>query len=219
MYLGISLELLRAVWGQFSFRQFLVPAYTSSQGLQVPSNVANANYRFLICCTCHFQSSSLFFVYFCFLLQALQYLTSALTQGGECGHLFRLTCSIVLRGGRNIANKYHWHVWGVLAVSGPHWVCPCSVCVLSWSTLLRLQVALQGNCLRWALGCTHFPGLSRSGSVSWVLHKGTDLVWPAFCALPRSEQLRHPGAWRAHTTHVGSASYHLLCPSRLVSCV
>ena len=94
-----------------------------------------------------------------------------------------------------------------------------TVCVLSWSTLLRLQVALQGNCLRWALGCTQFPGLSRSGSVPRVFHKGTDLVWPAFCALPRSEQLRRPGAWRAHTTHVGSASYHLLCPSHLVSCV
>ena len=33
IYLGISLELLRAVWGQFSFRYFLVPAYTSSPGL------------------------------------------------------------------------------------------------------------------------------------------------------------------------------------------
>ena len=33
VYLEISLELLRAVWGQFSFRQFLVPAYTSFQGL------------------------------------------------------------------------------------------------------------------------------------------------------------------------------------------
>ena len=29
IYLGISLELLWAVWGQFSFRQFLVPAYIS----------------------------------------------------------------------------------------------------------------------------------------------------------------------------------------------
>ena len=29
IYLGISLELLWAVWGQFSFRLFLVPAYTS----------------------------------------------------------------------------------------------------------------------------------------------------------------------------------------------
>ena len=48
----------------------------------------------------------------------------------------------------------------------------------------------QGNCLWWALGCMHFPGLSRSGSGSRVLHKDTDSVRPAFCALPRSEQLR-----------------------------
>ena len=53
------------------------------------------------------------------------------------------------------------------------------------------------NCLRQALGCVHFPGLSCSGSGSWVLHKGTDSDGPAFCALPRSEQLRGPGAWRA----------------------
>ena len=33
IYLGISLELLWAVCGQFSFRQFHVPAYTSSRGL------------------------------------------------------------------------------------------------------------------------------------------------------------------------------------------
>ena len=67
IYIVISLELLSAVWGQFSFRQFLVPAYTSSQSLQVPSNVASANYTVLICCTCHFQSDSLFFIYFGFL--------------------------------------------------------------------------------------------------------------------------------------------------------
>ncbi|CAI9176404.1 unnamed protein product [Rangifer tarandus platyrhynchus] len=48
----------------------------------------------------------------------------------------------------------------------------------------------QGNCLRWALGCMHFPGLSRSGSGSRVLHKDTDSVGPALSALPRSEQLR-----------------------------
>ena len=29
----------------------------------------------------------------------------------------------VLWGGRNTTNKYHWCVWGVLAVSHPHWVC------------------------------------------------------------------------------------------------
>ena len=62
-------------------------------------------------------------------------------------------------------------------------------CVLSQSILLRLQVALQGNCLKQALGCVHFPGLSHSGSGSRVFHKGADSVGPAFCALPRSEQL------------------------------
>ena len=93
------------------------------------------------------------------------------------------------------------------------------VCGLSQSTLLRLQVALQGNCLKWALGCMHFPGLSCSGSGSWVLHKGTDLVGPEFCALPRSNQLRQPGAWRAHSPQVEGASFHLSGPSRLVSWV
>ena len=100
---------------------------------------------------------------------------------------------------------------------GPHWVCPCSW--LSRSTLLSLQVALQGNCLKQALGFMHFPGISHSGSGSRVLHKGTDLVEPAFCALPRSEQLRRPGAWQAHTAQVGSASYHLPSPSCSVSWV
>ena len=43
----------------------------------------------------------------------------------------------------------------------------------------------------------HFPGLHRSGSGTRVLHKGTDSVGPEVCTLPRSEQLRHPGVWRA----------------------
>ena len=52
-----------------------------------------------------------------------------------------------------------------------------------------------GNCLRPALGCMHFPGLNRSGSGTWVVLRGADLVGPAFCALPRSKQLRWPGVW------------------------
>ena len=36
---------------------------------------------------------------------------------------------------------------------------PLTVCVLSQSTLLRLQFPLQGNCLKWVLGFVHFPGL------------------------------------------------------------
>ena len=56
-------------------------------------------------------------------------------------------------------------VWATLGLP------PFNACVLSWSTLLRLQVALKWNCLKWALGCGHFPGLSCSGSGSCVLQK------------------------------------------------
>ena len=153
--------------------------------------------RVLICFTCHFQSCSLFlFILDSSVCKSFQCLISALTQGGKGGHLFRLTCSVVLWGGRNTANKYHWHVWGVFAVFGPHWVYPSSwQRVLSWSTLLRLQVALQGCCPKQTLHFVHFPGLSCSGSGSPVLHKGIDSVGPVFCALSRSEQLRRPSAW------------------------
>ena len=75
----------------------------------------------------------------------------------------RLTCSVVLWGGRNTANKYHWHVCGVLAASLPHWVCPCSrrVC---------------------------FPSLHCSGFrlLCWELSE----AGPGLHALPRSKPLR-----------------------------
>ena len=120
--------------------------------------------------------------------KCLQCLISALTQGADGGHSFRLTRSAVLWGGRNTAEKYPWRVWGALAVSGPPWVCPLTVCLLSRSTSSGSRLL-----------CAHFSGLSRSGSGSPVLHKGTDFG-PAFRALPRSEQPRRPGAWRTHSS-------------------
>ena len=104
-------------------------------------------------------------------------------------------------------------VWATLGLS------PLMASVLSQSALLRLQVALLGDCLRRALGCVDFPDLRRSGSGSRLLHKGTDSVGPAFCALPRSKQLRRPDAWRAHSPHRYSASYHLPSSSHSVSWV
>ena len=81
-----------------------------------------------------------------------------------------------------------------------------TACVLSWSTLLRLQVAVQRSCLKRALGCVYFPGLSHSGSGSWYSTKAQTQLGlhfePAFCALPSSEQLRQPGAWGRHTPQV-----------------
>ena len=144
-----------------------------------------------------------------FVCKSLQYLTSPLTQGGEGGHLFSLTCSIVLQGGKNTANKYHWHVWGVLAVSGPHWVCPCSwVCVLSLSMLLRFQVALQGNCLRRALGCVHFPGLSHSGLGSLVPPQGHKLCWA--CVLCPSQVRAAQAARYLVNTHSPGGAVRLI---------
>ena len=110
--------------------------YFFSRSIGLFQCLVNANYKVLICCTCHCQSrfpflsssssSSFFFFLASSVCRSLQCLISALTQGGKGGHLFGLTCSVVLWGGRNTGNKYHWRVWGVLAVYGPHWVWPCS---------------------------------------------------------------------------------------------
>ena len=69
----------------------------------------------------------------------------------------------MLWGERSTANKHHWPVWGALAVSWPHWVCPRSrhVC---------------------------FPSLHCSGSrlLCWELSD----VGPGLHARPRSKLLR-----------------------------
>ena len=73
------------------------------------------------------------------------------------------------------------------------------------------------HCPKWTLTSVHFSGLSCSGSASCILHKGTDLVRCAFCALPRSEQLRRPGAYQAHCPRWAVCLNHLPSPGRLVS--
>ena len=99
------------------------------------------------------------------------------------GHLFRLTLFNCAAG-----REEHCKQISLERVGSAHsvWVTlglpPVTACVLSRSTLFRLQVAVPGGCLGRALGCMHFPDLPRSGSVSRVLHKGTDSVGPAFCA-------------------------------------
>ena len=125
------------------------------------------------------------FILSSYVCKSLWCLISALRHRGKGGHVFSCSCWVVLWGEKNTAKKYHWRVRGMLAVYGAHGVCPSSQWrVLSQSTLLRLQVALQRNCPKWALGFVHFPGLSHSGSGSWVLHKGTDSVWHVLGALP-----------------------------------
>ena len=117
---------------------------------------------------------------------SLQCLISALTQGGEGGHFFMLTCSVVLWGGRNTANKYPWHMWGVLTVFQPHWVCPHSrhVC---------------------------FPSLYCSGSR--LLCQELSEAGPGLHAIPRSKPLRFrfSGTPQRHRFSWACA----LCPSQV----
>ena len=63
------------------------------------------------------------------------------------------------------------------------------VCSLPPHTAQALGCSTM-NHLRPAPGCLHLPGLSRSGSGTRVVLRGTDSVGPVFCALPRSEELR-----------------------------
>ena len=102
-----------AVVGSVGSVQFqIVPCsslYLFSSSIGPLRRLVNVNYRVLICCTCHFQNSFLFILASSF-FKCLQCLFSTLTQGGEGGHLFRLTCSVVLWGGRDTTNKYCWHV-------------------------------------------------------------------------------------------------------------
>ena len=47
------------------------------------------------------------------------------------------------------------------------------VCALFAHTAQALGCS-SGNCPRLALGCMHLPGLSRSGSGTWVVLRGAD---------------------------------------------
>ena len=63
------------------------------------------------------------------------------------------------------------------------------VCALPAHTAQSLGCSTRNRPLP-SLGCMHLPGLSRSGSGTLVVLRGTDSIGPAFCAFPRSEQLR-----------------------------
>ena len=144
--------------------------------------------------------------------------------GGEGGHLFRLTYSVVLWGRRSTANKYPWRV---LTVSWPHWVCPCSRCVCfpslhcSGSRLLCVQLSEAGPGMRTLPRSKpfrfRFPGTPQRRRLcqAWVLcpsqvRAAQATRWLASTEPPRcsvSYQLPHPSrsiCWVAAGLHVSS---------------
>ena len=98
--------------------------------------------------------------------KSFQCLISALTQGGKGGHLFRLTCSVVLWEGSNTANKYHiTSMCGECSqyldhtIFAPAYDGMCfPLCTFQVYTA-QLQLALQEYCPKRAL---HFRVLPRS---------------------------------------------------------
>ena len=127
-----------------------------------------------------------------FVCWSLQCLVYALIQRGRWRTLFffRLTCSIALWGGRE-GVMLQTNNTGVRSQCLSHTGSAPThgTCSLPAHTARALGCS-TGNNPRLALGCMHLPGPSRSGSGTRVVLRGTDSVGPAFCALPRSEQLR-----------------------------
>ena len=114
--------------------------------------------------------SSVYFSLFCLLVSSVSNFCSE-PRWAVVVTFFRLTCSVVLWGGRNTANKYHWRVCGVLIVSQPHWVCPLSqLCAFSVYT-------------------AQAPGCS-AGELSKAV--------PGLHALPRSMLFRFWGTLQRH---------------------
>ena len=85
-------------------------------------------------------------------------------------NFFRLTFSVMLWGGRNTANKYHGMCGDCSQCLGHTGFVPaCGMCPFPVYTAQAL-VCSAGNCLRRALGCICFPGLSRSGDQVFGKH-------------------------------------------------
>ena len=143
IYLGLSLALLWTVWGQFIFRSFLDPAYTS-QDLQVPSYVVGANCRILIYCTCHFQGGSLCFS--CFSFSCL--LVSSVSNFCPDRRGWWWTIFQAHLFSHAVGREEHCKqislacVESACSISATLDLSPLTACVLSQSTLFRLQVAL-----------------------------------------------------------------------------
>ena len=143
MYLGLSLVLLWAVWGQFIFGQFLGPAYIS-EDLQAPSYVVGTNYRVLIYCTCHFQGRFLSFSFFCLLVSSVSDFRPD-TKGAVVDTFFFFQAHLFSGAvGREGCSKQITLVCA-RSVSATLGLPPLTACVPSLPTLLRFQVAQPGT--------------------------------------------------------------------------
>ena len=141
IYLGLSLVLLWAVWGQFIFGQFLGPAYIS-QDKQAPSYVVGTKDRVLIYCTCHFQGGSLCFGFFCLLVSTVSDFHPD-ARGGWCWTLFQAHLFSHAVGREGCCKQIT--LVCARSISATLGLPPLMARVPFLPTLLRLQVAPPGT--------------------------------------------------------------------------
>ena len=142
---------------------------------------------------CSFQGVSVCYSFFCLLVSSVSGFrpdTKGTVEDTFFFFFFRLTCSVALWGGREgvmlqtnntgVRSQCLSHTGSALA----HGACSLP------AHTARVLGCSAGNNPRPTLGCMHLPGPSCSGSGTRIVLRGADSVGPAFCALPRSEQLR-----------------------------
>ena len=144
IYLRLSLELLQTVWSQSfsdnSLVQLVLLKVYSPLPMLVLLKVYSPLPMQLNLLHLSLPKRSPLFILASSVWWSLQCLISALTQGGGGGHLFRLTCSVVLWGG----GEEHCEQMSLVCVGSARSVSamlglpPLTACVLSRSTLLRL---------------------------------------------------------------------------------
>ena len=225
-----------AVVGSVGSVQFqIVPcpsSYLFSMSVGPLQCLVSANYRALICHSCHFQSgsASLFWLP---LFAGLFSVSFPPWWGGRgakvvtySGSLVQLCCG----EGRTLQQTSLACVGSTRSVRTTLGLSQLAVCA-SGSTLLRLQGALQERHPKQGQRLLPFPGLSRSGSWLCTGHRpgwacvhalprskrsgfwvstGHSPGWACVHALPRSKLLRFPGLRRAQT-RLGV----YLCPSQV----
>ena len=181
--------------------------------------LVNDNYRVLICCTCHFQSQSLFlFILASSVCRSPQCLISALTQGGEGGHTYlgsfvQLCCG---EGGTLQIN-----------ITGVCW--ECSQCMdhigfapAHGAYAFLVYTAQAPGCSARELSKVGpgFRALSRSKLLRFRF-SGTiqrhRLSWVCILCSSQVQQLRQPGAFQGHCPRWAGHVNLLPGPSCLVS--
>ena len=160
---------------------------------------------------------SVYFSFFCLLVSSVSNFCPD-KSGAVVVTFFRLACSVVLWGGRNTANKYHWCV---LTVIQPHWVCPrsrsvCFPCLhCSGFRLLCRELSDAGPGL-------HALPRSKPLRFRFSTKYSTKVqTWLGLCFVPFPGSSSSGDQVLGEHSHrqVGGASYRLLRPSCSVFCV